>query len=163
VAAYVFTLIILFPTFLTLVYTTSRLLDRLSSCEPQRELIHLLAYGFAGLMIEWFLIGLSPWSNPNANPILMLLFQLGMFSFWSTVAFAPRLFLNRCGLAVRTRSLVLKFYVPYFAVVYITAAVVPREMRFGVLIPLIIVGYFVLQVIFVKYLLRSFQSDPVHT
>src|SRR6187431_1425256 len=92
VGSYVFTLIILFPVFLTIVFFASKLLDKRWHSEAARQFAHFLVFGGAGLMIEWFLIGLSPWSNPDANPLLMLGFQLGMFSFWSTVSFAPRLF-----------------------------------------------------------------------
>jgi hypothetical protein len=34
---------------------------------------------------------LSPWKNPN---LLQIPFQIGMFSFWGTVAFAPRILLT---------------------------------------------------------------------
>lgn len=38
--------------------------------------------GIAGLMIEWFLIGNSPWGNPQAS-------QIGMFSYWSAMVVVP--------------------------------------------------------------------------
>lgn len=37
-------------------------------------LLFLCLFGFIGLMAEWFIIGNSPWQNPNA-------FQVGMFVF----------------------------------------------------------------------------------
>ncbi len=86
VPSYVFTLIVLFPTYLTLVFFSSRVLDRLFVREPVRDLAHFFLFGLVGLLVEWFLMELSPWSNPDANPILMLVFQLGMFSFWAIIA-----------------------------------------------------------------------------
>ena len=43
-------------------------------------------------------MGLSPWSNPAANPVLMLAFQTGMFAFWATVATVPRVFLDQSAM-----------------------------------------------------------------
>lgn len=158
VGAYVFTLVILFPVFLTIVYFSSWVLDRVSATEARRERVHFFVYGFAGLMIEWFLIGLSPWSNPQANPVLMLLFQLGMFAFWATVAFAPRLSISTHELARKTSRSIRRFYVPYFTFVYLVAAVVPPAARFAALIPLIIVGYFIVNANFILYFRRTSET-----
>ena len=78
VASYLFTLVVLFPVFLTFVWASSRLLNRLARRQPTRELLHFFLYGLVGLLLEWFLIGLTPWSDPNAHPAAMLLFQLGI-------------------------------------------------------------------------------------
>jgi hypothetical protein len=159
VPSYVFTLVILFPVFLTLVYFSSRLLDRLSAREPARELAHYFAYGIVGLMIEWFLIGLSPWSNPEANPFLMLLFQLGMFSFWASVAFLPRLFTNPQELSRNISRSILKFYLPYFGLVYVVGLSIPPqppEKRFLTIIGLIILGYLSLNLFYAGYFRRAF-------
>jgi hypothetical protein len=159
VPSYVFTLLVLFPVFLTLVYFSSRLLDRLSAREPARELAHYFAYGFVGLMIEWFLIGLSPWSNPEADPFLMLLFQLGMFSFWASVAFLPRLFTSLQELNRKFARLILKFYVPYFVLVYVVGLSIPPqppEKRFLTIIALIVLGYLSLNLYYASYFRRAF-------
>jgi len=158
-AGYVFTLFIVFPIFLIFVWSSSRLIDRLFHREPAQELAHFFAYGFVGLMIEWFLIGLAPWSNPNANPAVMSVFQLGMFSFWATVAFAPRLFISAKNLSRKTRGAILKFYVPYFVTVYVISFLVPEHMKFVVIISLVVFGYLFLNVFYVKYFLRSFSRS----
>jgi hypothetical protein len=154
--SYVFTLLILFPAFLSFVYFSSRLVDRLVPARPAQELLHYFVYGFAGLMIEWFLIGLAPWSDPAANPALMLMFQLGMFSFWATVGFAPRLFSNPGELSRRARRSVLRFYIPYFILVYILSLSVPQSLRFVTIIPLVIFGYLFLSLLYFVYFRRSF-------
>jgi hypothetical protein len=156
VASYIFTLVILFPAFLTLVYFSSKLLDRLLPTARGRELLHFFAFGAAGLMIEWFLIGLSPWSNPAANPLLMTLFQLGMFSFWAIVASLPRLLLNTDERSRRFRRRMLAFYFAWFALVYVVALSVPASARFGPTIVLIITGYFVMDIGLFVYFWRSF-------
>jgi hypothetical protein len=158
VASYVFTLLILFPVFLTLVYFSSRLIDRSIARQPTRHVVHFLSYGWMGLMIEWFLIGLTPWKDPDANPILVLLFQLGMFSFWSTVAFAPRLLLDTNPWSRRHGQRVLWFYVPYFVFVYTVAWLTPETLRFVALIGLIIFGYLTVNALFVLYFFESFAQ-----
>ncbi len=155
VKSYVFTLLVLFPVFLTLVWFSSRAIGWVARREPARELIHYFVYGFAGLLIEWFLIGLSPWSNPEANPLLMLVFQLGMFSFRATVGFAPRLFTNPGELSRRTRRAVLWFYVPYFVCAYAIAFAVPGAARFPTIIGLILFGYLSLNVFYARYFFRA--------
>jgi hypothetical protein len=158
--SYLFTLLILFPVFLTLVWGASRLTDRLARRPPARELLHFFTYGLAGLLIEWFLIGLSPWSDPQANPALMLIFQLGMFSFWATVGFAPRLFTTPGDLSSRTRKGILRFYIPYFIVVYLIGFLLPQQLKFIVLIALIVLGYLALNLFYLRYFRRSFAAGP---
>lgn len=157
IPSYLMTLLILFPAFLTLVFLSGRVIDRVLLDSPWREPTHFVVYATAGLMIEWFAIGLSPWSNPAANPVVMLLFQLGMFSFWGTVAFVPRLFIRSDDQSVNTRRSILRFYVPYFLIVYLVALTVPDRMRFAATIILIIVGYYAV----VIRLVLSFRRKAV--
>lgn len=156
--SYIFTLLILFPAFLTLVYFSSRLIHALIHPQPAQDLFHFFAYGLAGLMIEWFLIGLSPWSDPAANPLVMFVFQLGMFSFWATVGFVPHLFTEAGEPGRRAGRAILKFYVPYFVVAYLIAFLVPREMKFITIIGLIVLGYLILNLFYLKYFRGSFGT-----
>jgi hypothetical protein len=158
VSSYLFTLLVLFPVFLTFVWSSSRLIDRLVHGGPGRELVHFFAYGFLGLMMEWFLMGLAPWSNPGANPAMMLVFQSGMFSFWATVAFAPRLLLEAGKPGRRAGKALLRFYVPYFVLVYVIGFSVPERMRFAAIIGLILFGYLSLNLFYVRYFLGSFAK-----
>jgi hypothetical protein len=158
VASYVFTLLVLFPVFLTFVWLSSRFIDKRIERPAVQAIVHFFVYGGVGLAIEWFLIGLSPWSNPNANPVLMLIFQLGMFSFWATVAFAPRLFLDPHDRARSVRRAILRFYIPYFAAVYVIGLSAPAEWKFGTIIPLVLLGYLFLNVFYVRYFLQLFRG-----
>ena len=155
--AYLFTLFILFPAFLTFVWISRRLLTRFVRLQPVRDLIHYLLYGLVGLLIEWFAIGLSPWSDPDANPILMVVFQAGMFSFWATVAFAPLLFVNPDPLSRQARGWVLHFYIPYFVLTYVAALLSPSSLKFVVIVGLIVLGHLALNVFYVRYFLASFK------
>jgi hypothetical protein len=161
VASYVFTLLILFPVFLTFVFFSSKLLDKLWHTDAGRELAHFCVYGWLGLMIEWFPIGLSPWSNPAANPFLMLGFQLGMFLFWATVAFVPRLFLASNERARKVRKSIVTFYVPYFILVYAVGLSVAADRRFVTIVPLVIIGYLIVSVFCLTYFVRATSARKI--
>ena len=163
VPAYVFTLIVLFPVFLTFVFLSGRIIDRVLFGSAFRDPAHFLTNAAIGLLIEWFAIGLSPWSNPDANPLLMTLFQLGMFSFWGTVAFAPRLFIRSDDFSVRARRSILRFYLPYFLVVYLVALTVPEQLRFAATIILILIGYYVVVILLVRYFRQSLLGPRLET
>jgi hypothetical protein len=60
IPGYLFTLLVLFPAYLSFVYFSSRILDRIVRREPARDLVHPLVYGSLGLLLEWTLMGLSP-------------------------------------------------------------------------------------------------------
>src|SRR5262249_6976451 len=59
VPSYLFTLLVLFPTYLSFVYFSSRIIDRLIAREPAHDLVHLLSYGSLGLLLEWTIMGLA--------------------------------------------------------------------------------------------------------
>jgi hypothetical protein len=161
IPSYVFTLIILFPAFLSLVYFGGWVIDNVLGWHGRRDVGHFLFGATLGLMIEWFLIGLSPWSNPSANPVLMAGFQLGMFSFWATVSFAPRLFIRDDAISVSTRRRLLRFYIPYFVFVYAVVFAIPDGARFGPTIILIIFGYYIAAWILVRYIRQSLASASI--
>ena len=71
----------------------------------------------------------------------MLAFQVGMFAFWATVATAPRVFLDHRGPGRQARRWIVRFFVPYFVLVYGVGLSVPESLRFPIIIPLIVVGY----------------------
>ena len=152
--AYLFTLIVLFPAFLTFVYFASRLVCRLARRKAAQELVHFWLPGSVGILIEWFVIGLSPWAGPRANIVLVLLFQTGMFCFWATVGYAPRVFASADSAAADTRRSILRFYLPYFALVYVAVFLAPVSLRFAVMIPAIVVGYAVVAALLLVYALR---------
>src|SRR6478672_8201528 len=100
-------------------------------------------------------MGLSPWSNPTANPLLMLAFQVGVFAFWATVATAPRVFLDRRAPGRQARRWIVRFFVPYFVLVDGVGLSVPENLRYPTIIPLVTVGYTI-----VAWLLLKWGVDP---
>lgn len=160
VGSYIFTLIVLFPVYLTIVYLLGRVIDRTVRREGVREFVHFQTFGSIGLLLEWFLMGLAPWSDPKANPVLMLIFQMGMFAFWTTVATAPRVFLDpRAPSRVATRR-ILWFYIPFFTLVYCALPSIPPARRFATLIPLILVAYLVVAGILVARIIAFYADRP---
>jgi hypothetical protein len=162
IGSFIFTIAILFPVFLTMVFFSSKLLDRLFARDWQREMAHLLVYGWVGLLMEWFLMGHPPWNIPEARPIwilAMLGFQTGMASFWSAVSFAPRMFVAERPLSRNVGRQILRFYVPYFVVVYVVGLAAPTEMKFGIIIPTVIVAYMALNAFFAYYFRQAIAQE----
>jgi hypothetical protein len=115
-----------------------------------------------GLFLEWSLMGLSPWSNPAANPLLMLAFQIGMLAFWATVATAPLVFLDRRAPGRHARRLIVRFFLPYFALVCCIGLSVPKSLRFAIIIPLIVVGYSVVTGFLFKWVVDLSRNPPAN-
>ena len=107
-----------FLPFLIAVRFIGRLLDK-KFAEPRALLIYYLVAGGLGLVFEWFVMGLALWSNPNAPFLPMLIFQLGMFSFWASVALAPRLLLDRREVVSRVRKWFARSFIFCMAVIYL--------------------------------------------
>jgi hypothetical protein len=159
VPSYVFTLVILFPLYLGFVFVFGRfVLERLVRDREAQDVVHFLTFAAVGLVLEWTLMGLAPWSNPDANPFAMFVFQLGMFAFWGTVATAPRIFLDPRESCRRTRRAVLLFAIPHAALTYSVGLSAPVRLRFPIIIPLIIVGYLVIAAILLATPLRSLAA-----
>lgn len=150
-------ILLVFPIYLVIVYFSSKIIDYFWKKEIA-DVIYFFAYGITGLMIEWFLIGLSPWSNPEAHPGVMFIFQVGMFSFWVTVSFVPRMFIDERKKFNTTKKPMLKFYISYFVVVYLIAFMLPQNLRFVLLIPLIIGGYSLMNIFYVLYFVKHRDS-----
>ena len=75
---------------------------------------------FAGLMVEWFLIGNSPWGNPDAS-------QIGMAAYWACLVTVPLIVIDR-----EPRLRPLKRTIAIYAAVYTllalaAQALLPRE------------------------------------
>jgi hypothetical protein len=89
----------------------------------------------------------------------MLVFQLGMFSFWATVGFAPHLFTQAGEPGLRAGRALLKFYIPYFILAYLIAFLVPPGAKFIAIIGMIVLGYLFLNVFYLRYF-RAMFAHP---
>ncbi len=57
-------------------------------------------FGTIGLMVEWFLIGNSPWGNPDAH-------QPAMFAFWACMIVVPVVLIEPDARLARLKRVVL--------------------------------------------------------
>ena len=91
-------------------FVVTRLLFRLL---PRRAafLLTVVLAAVAGLMVEWFLIGNSPWGNPDAS-------QIGMAAYWACLVVVPLIVIDP-DLQLRR----LKRAIAIYAAVYSAAAV----------------------------------------
>lgn len=149
-------ILLVFPIYLVIVYFSSKIIDHFWEKEIA-DVVYFFTYGITGLVIEWGLIGLSPWSNPEAHPGVMFIFQVGMFSFWVTISFVPRIFIDERKKFGKIKKPMLKFCISYFVIVYIIAFLLPPHLRFVILIPLIIGGYSLMNIFYIWYFMTSFK------
>jgi hypothetical protein len=150
------TLVAFLPFLLSLLVIRGLLRKRMA--EPHAVLAHYLAAGGIGLAIEWFVIGLSPWSNPAADPLLMSIFQLGIFSFWGSVGFAPELLLDHRERFARVRIWFRRSLVAGFAMIYLITLSAPREAQFGTGIASVLLVFILLNGFYFRYM-RIMQSQ----
>ncbi|QDT97802.1 hypothetical protein [Gimesia aquarii] len=71
-----------YPVIMTISYAGSKLVDHFISSKWRGDILHYIAAGFFGLMVEWTLLGNGPGSNA---------LQIGMFAMWTTFCFGPRI------------------------------------------------------------------------
>ena len=114
---------------------------------------HLVLFGASGLMIEWFMIGNSPWAKPEAS-------QVGMFAYWSCMALVPFICLHPdpCFKS-------LKRTIGAIALVYIALALMAQgnfnaEFLFIYHIWSVIIGYSLLAFVCVAGYARTVSRCP---
>jgi hypothetical protein len=102
-------------------------------------------------MIEWFLIGLVPWGS--GHPILMFMLQLGIFSFWGSVAFAPRILMDSREKIIHFKQGFKRILIFGYTLIYFIAlTTTPIEKRFGYTISAVILFFLALNIVYYKYL-----------
>lgn len=159
IIGYLVTLIIPYLPFLLFVYYFGKIIDKKIRDKTKAHLIHYLVFGLFGVvLIEWLLIGLSPWSNPDANPFLMLMFQLAMISYWGTVAFAPRMLLDDRKGFEKIKKSMMRFYIIFFVITYIIGFSNPFEIIYPIVILLTASGHLLLNIFYIWFF-RSYRSN----
>jgi hypothetical protein len=119
---------------LALLWFPNRWIERRARTPLAADVCIYLFAGVTGLTIEWFILGNSPWQNPEAN-------DLGMFCFWTVVLAMPRLLLdNRPHLRSVRRAVGVCF--PAFAAAALAVGfATPQAFRLFVLVVVVVVGY----------------------
>lgn len=114
------------------VYVITRLLLPTLRDRPKFILFYTGFFGLTGLMVEWFLIGNSPWGNPDAS-------QAGMFAYWACMALAPLAFLieNR-----PLQTFIVRYALVYVVLVLLGQFLIPSpDWRFAFHIYAVVFGY----------------------
>lgn len=146
--------IIAFLPFLIIVWLMGKFLTK-KLPEPKAVFWYYILAGSIGLGVEWFLIGLTPWSAPH---ILQIPFQLGMFSFWGTVAFAPLLLLD----TRKNVSIIRKWYKCFLifglTTIYLITFTAKKEDQFPLSITATLSVFILLNFFYFKYIRRLHQS-----
>lgn len=127
------------------VYIFRQVLLRLVHRPLAANLLYYFFLGGAGLMVEWFMIGNSPWGNPQAS-------QLGMFAYWTAMVMAPLLFTRQVVKTSHIRRAYLIYFVIFAAVLLgVGYAIPPGEWRYAAGVWLVIFGYAGMAVFWVRY------------
>jgi hypothetical protein len=133
VSDYLFTLAA-YPVILALADAPLRWLERRMPTPLSADLAVYAFAGHSGLAIEWFLIGNSPWANPEAN-------DLGMFAYWATVLAMPRLLLDRRAYLRPVRRAAAIAFASFSAAALTVGLLTPQALRLFVLVWVVVIGY----------------------
>ncbi len=90
---FIFTLVF-YPLYVACIYGTQKLFLRWSKNRLVLFIFSYFLFGVIGLATEWFVIGNSPWQNPDAS-------QLGMWAFWTAIVSLPTIYMTQQRLAYR--------------------------------------------------------------
>jgi hypothetical protein len=130
---YLFTLAA-YPAILALTYSPLRWIERRMPSEPSADMAVYAIAGLLGLTIEWFVIGNSPWANPEAN-------DLGMFAYWATVLAMPRLMLDARPHLRPVRRAAAAAFAAYALGALAVGVLTPQPLRLFVLVWVVVLGY----------------------
>ena len=127
------------------------LLLRLLGKRPLTILLIATLSGFTGLMIEWFVIGNSPWGNPDAS-------NVGMFAYWACLVVVPIALLDTTPQTGRLRRNILVFGLVYTLLALAVQLLPNADIRYAYHLWSVIVGYLALLVMIVVGLVRGWAA-----
>ena len=148
-----------FTPFLIASASIHRMLRRRVRTRNRVELFYYVISGGIGLMIEWFLIGLSPWIGASGtDPFLITVFQLGIFSFWGSVAFAPIVMIDKRAVVAGLVKWFKRFLSIGFASIYFVTFASGRQSQFAAGIISILIVFVALNAFYFRYI-RSWRRS----
>ncbi|MHB0958623.1 MAG: hypothetical protein ACYC0X_16260 [Pirellulaceae bacterium] len=118
--------------------------------------LYYVAMGTFGLAVEWFIIGVSPWSDKTSPRLLIVLFHMGMFSFWGTVALGPHILLDQRSLTATVRHAFIGTFVAlmtcsYFLALAALVAGASSDLQFVATIAPVVLTFLSMNFIYVWY------------
>lgn len=104
---------------------------------PRRTafLVCVVLAAVAGLGVEWFLIGNSPWGNPTAV-------QIGMAAYWAGMVVVPLIFIDPAPPYYRLKRAILAYAAAYTTAALLGQWLLPAaKWRFAFHIWTVVIGY----------------------
>lgn len=139
--------VVLYALIAAAYYLLGRTLDRFA----HGEIIYYFACGASGLLvIEWLILGNTPWQNPGA-------IQAGMFAWWAAIGMVPRIFSRDEGRPARRRvavALIAYSAVSTLIVIALLGKAAPVVLG-GVTGLLLALGFIIMNFMFLPYLERD--------
>lgn len=120
--------------YLTGAFVVTRLVLRLL---PRRVafLVGAALAAVGGLAVEWFLIGNSPWGNPDAS-------QVGMAAYWAGMVLVPWLLIDPDPRLCALKRAIGFYALGYVALVALGQGLIPSaEWRYAFHVWTVVIGY----------------------
>lgn len=144
VGNWIFTLLF-YPVLLAIAYYSTNLTNRIRNKQLSNILYFFFWSCFGLFIMEWVIIGNSPWSNPDAN-------QLGMFSFWAAVFMMPKIFINQTPNNQGLKTSITRYFTVYALTTTLLGFILPQNLRLFILVWFEIIGYTIMYIFYLKYL-----------
>ena len=148
---YLFTLAA-YPAILALTDFPLRWIERRMPSPLSADVAAYAFAGLAGLAIEWFVIGNSPWANPEAN-------DLGMYCYWATVLALPRLLLDRRPYLRHVRRAAARAFGAFAVAALTIGLLTPQVLRLFVLVWVVVIGYAGMNLFFLRAFLLTWRHS----
>lgn len=140
---WIFTLLA-YPIILAVAYLSIKIFDKFKN-KVASEFIYFLFWSCFGLFImEWLVIGNSPWGNPDAN-------QIGMFSFWAALFFMPKIFINSNIKVSKLKKHIFYYFLFYSIITTVVGLLLPPAFRLFFLVWFEIIGYSIMMFFYWSY------------
>ncbi len=139
--------------YLTVAGAVVWLIFRALGRRPLTILLITILAGFVGLMIEWFVIGNSPWGNPDAS-------NVGMAAYWACLVVVPIALLDTAPATRRLRRTIMLYGLVYILLALAVQLIPNDTVRYVYHIWSVIVGYMGLLIMTVAGLVRGWRSQP---
>ncbi|HAP44012.1 MAG: hypothetical protein A2087_06790 [Spirochaetes bacterium GWD1_61_31] len=139
--------------YLGLVYLLCHLMLRWLQTRPRLVLAYAAVFGLVGLMVEWFVVNNSPWTNPGAD-------QFGLFAQWACLSLVPLMgLLERRGV----QTLIVRFGLFYVVLSLIGQLALPGTWRSSFHTYMVSIGYLALLALILVKFLRDKQATKEAT
>lgn len=149
----VMTLLVAYTLFISIGY---RLQKKYGTTTTRLVIVYVIMGALGLIGIEWFLIGTYP--NLNQTWVSLFIFQVGIFNYWATVGFGPRLFLDTTTAVKPIQKNFLRFYAVSFAVIYIVGLVLlSGHVRFVFMQTISALG----SIITIRYFYQYFKVSSI--